>query len=117
MLSQLNAFMSSVYYALDKDITINENVAASIKQISFTTRTDYSSASPVKDGFALQKIYNPLKTKPVGVHLIKITNLTSYKIMTDPVTIHWDYLDGYINIRYVTGLEDSNKYELNLLIL
>jgi hypothetical protein len=117
LITQLNSFMSSVYYALDRDITFDENIAASLKQISFTTRSDYTSASPVTAGFEVKKIFNPLKSKPVGVHLVKIVDLTAYKVITNPVTIHWDYLDGYVNIRYVTGLADSNKYEINLLIL
>jgi len=117
LLQQLNSFMTSVYHALDKDITVNENIAASLKQISFTTRSDYSTASPVADGFEVQKIANPLRTKPVGVILVKVVDLTSYKTITDPVNVFWDYLDGYINVKYITGLLDSNKYEINLLII
>jgi len=117
LLTQLNSFMGSVYYALDKDITVNENLAMYAKQIKFTTRSDYTTATPTEDGFETQKIYNPLKSKPLGVHLVKIVDLTSYTIITDPVSIFWDYLDGYINIKYVTGLTNSNKYELNLLIM
>lgn len=117
MLTQLNSFMSSVYYALDNDITINDNIAASLKQISFTTRSDYTTATEKTDGFETSKIANPLRTKPVGVHLVKIVDLAQYKTITEPVTIFWDYLDGYINIKYITGLTDSNKYEINLLII
>lgn len=117
MLTQLNSFMGSVYRALDKDITVNDNIAASLKQISFKTRSDYSTSVTKTDGFNVQKIYNPLRTKPVGVIMTSIVNLTNYAVITDPVSIHWDYLDGYINIKYVAGLADSTKYEINLLIL
>jgi len=117
MLQQLNSFMSSVYHALDNDITINDNIAASLKQISFTTRSDYSTAVVKTDGFEVQKIANPLRSKPVGVLMVKIVDLVNYKTITDPVNIHWDFLDGYINIKFITGLIDSNKYEVNVLIL
>jgi len=117
LLTQLNSFMGSVYRALDNDITVNDNIAASLKQISFTTRSDYTSASPVENGFEVQKIANPLRKKPVGVMLVKTVDLTHYKTITNPVNIYWDFLDGYINVKYVTGLIDSNKYELNLLII
>ena len=117
LILQLNSFMGSLYHALDNDLTINDNIAMSLKQISFTTRSDYTTASPLESGFEVKKIANPLRTKPVGVLLVKTVDLEQYKTITDTVSIHWDYLDGYINIKYVAGLKDSNKYELNLLIL
>jgi len=116
LLTPLNSFMSSVYYALDNDLTFTENIASSVKTISFTTRSDYSSASPVSDGFDTQNVFNPLKSKPVSVQIVKITDLTNYNIITNAVTLYWEYLDGYIKIKYCTGLADSTKYELNLLI-
>ena len=116
LLTPLNSFMSSVYYALDKDITFQENISAAIKEIKFTTRSDYSSADPKTDGWVIQQVYNPLRIKPSGVHIVRVIDLTAYSVVTDPVTLFWDYLDGYIKIKYVTGLADSNKYQLNLLI-
>lgn len=117
MFTQLNSFMSSMYYALDKDLTFNDNIASSVKQISFITRSDYLTATPLSGGFEVQKIYNPLKVKPVGVILVKATDLTAYSIITSAISINWSFLDSYININYVTGLVPSNKYELNLLII
>lgn len=117
LITPLNSFMQSVYYALDKDITFSENIAAAVKEVKFVTRSDYTTAPVKTDGWDTLQIYNPLDTKPIGVYLIKIVDLTAYKIITEPVMVHWDYLDGYIKLTYITGLKDSNNYQINLMIL
>jgi len=116
LLTPLNSFMSSVYYALDNQLTFSENISSAIKELSFTTRSDYSSADPKTDGWEDRKIYNPLSVKPQGVILVKIVDLTNYKVITDPVNVFWDYLDSYVLIKYITGLDDSTKYKVNFLI-
>lgn len=116
LIDPLNSFMRSTYAALDRDITFTENIASALKEISFTTRSDYLTATPLDSGFDIQQIYNPLRVKPTAVHLGKIVDLTGYKVITNPVFIYWEFLDGYIKIKYVTGLAPSNKYQLNLLI-
>lgn len=114
-LTPLNSFMSSVYFALDRDITFTENINSSIKEISFTTEADYTVAVPPL-GWIVQSIANPLKKKPVGAVLIGITNLTDYSIITLANQINWYYSEGSIKINYVTGLKNSTKYKITLLI-
>lgn len=113
LLTPLNSFISSVYYALDKDITFTENIASSIKEVTLTTRTDYST-NP--ENFEKISIANPIRTKPVGVQLVKIANLGTYAPIYSSTSLHWDFLDGYVRIHYVSGLDNSVKYGMNLLI-
>lgn len=117
LLYPLNTFMEAVYSALDANLTLGDNVAGAVSTISFTTRTDYLTASPLTDGFVTQNVSNPLKYKPRAVIVGQVIETEKFKTITDPVNIHWDYLNGSIRIKYVTGLEVSKKYEINLLVM
>lgn len=117
LLYPLNTFMEAVYSALDANLTLGENVAGAISTLSFKTRSDYLTASPLEDGFETQTVTNPLKYKPRSVTVGQVIEKEKYTTITDPVNIHWDYLNNSIRIKYVSGLEASKKYEINLLVM
>lgn len=110
----LNSFMSSVYYALDRDLTFTENIASSIKEISFTTKSNYATSPPTN--WDVVKIANPLKKRPIGVCIANISNETSSSVITSAVSLNWTYNNGYVEILYVAGLGNSIKYKITLLI-
>jgi len=117
LLYPLNTFMESVYSALDANLTLGDNISGCGSCfISFKTRSDYGTASPLTDGFEMQTVSSPLKYKPKSVVAGQVTEIDKYSVITDPVTIHWDYLNGLIRVKYVTGLTASKKYRINLLI-
>ena len=116
LITPLNVFMEEVYQALDRDLTLGSNIKGAIRTISFTTKSDYTTADPVTDGWRVQEINDPIGVKPEVVAIGKVTNLTNYKIVTDPVSLNWDYLNGVIRIQHIAGLDDSTKYEIKLLI-
>ena len=70
----------------------------------------------LKDGWVVQSVANPMKYKPSAVTVGQVIEKEKYTVITDPVTIHWDFLNGSIRIKYMTGLESSTKYEVKLLI-
>jgi len=118
LITPLNSFMESVYYALNKNITFNENIASQIKEIEFTTLSTYSTASPKIDGFQVIQFPHSLKNKPFGVTIQQITEKSgTYNPITSPVCIDWYDNNGVININYITGLEDSKTYIIRLLVL
>lgn len=116
LLYPLNTFMEGVYYALDRELTFEDNINSAVRALKFTTRSDYTSASPTKDGFVEQKVANPLRGTPQGVTICKITDLTNYAVITNPVSCYWEYLNGEIRVKYITGLANSTKYTINILI-
>lgn len=117
LINPLNTFMEQVYNALDRDLSIGENVRGTFRTISFTTRSDYLTASPLLDGWEIQKVQDPIGTKPTIVAIGQTTDVDSYKTITSPVGISWDYLNGVVRINYISGLLASKKYEVKLLIL
>ena len=106
----INRFMEEVYGALNKDITFQDNIAASIKTITFTTKSTY----PV---FEVQKIANPNKTSPIGVVLLKAANQSNNQIIGNAIGVDWDFLEGNIRILNVSGLQPSIKYQLSFLVI
>lgn len=115
MLYPLNTFMETVFYALKNDITFSENIRSAIKTFSFTTKSTYGTA-PKSDNWIPIKFANPLKVTPTGVLLMRL-KADDGSIITDPITIHWDFTAGELTIGYVTGLAASKKYSLTLLVI
>lgn len=116
LLTPLNTFFESVYSALDNNLTLSDNVAGAVSTISFTTKSTYGTTTPLTDGFEMQTLTNPLRYKTKAVTVGQIIEKEKFSIITNPVSLHWDYLNGQIRIKYITGLEASKKYEVNLLI-
>lgn len=116
LLSPLNSFMESIYYALDKNLTYTENLACNVKTIEFTTLPTYGSL-PVLDNWQVQKFTHSLKSKPFGVSLERVQEKSNtYAVITNPVSLDWNEANGVISINYVTGLEPSKTYILTLLV-
>jgi hypothetical protein len=116
LLYPINTFMEGVYYALDKELSFGDNINAAVRTLNFTTRSDYTTASPLTDGFVEQKLANPIKGTPKGVIVCKTVNADTYGIVTGAVTCYWEYLNGEIRVRYITGLANSTKYSINVYI-
>lgn len=116
LINPLNTFMEEVYFALDRDLELETNVKGAIRTITFTTRSDYSTANPATNGWIIQKINDPIGRKPECVAIGQVTDKDSFSVVTDPVSCNWDYLNGVVRINYIAGLADSTKYEIKLLI-
>lgn len=118
LLTPLNSFMETVYYALNRDITFTENIACQIKEITFNSKSDYSTASPVEDGFLELQFRHSLKTKPKGLLIQQlITDGNVQAVHTTPVTLSWYENNGVVYINYITGLADSTSYTIRLLVI
>lgn len=115
----LNLFLESTYFALNKNITFRENINSEIREIEFTTKSDYTTASPKEDGFDYLSFAHSLKSKPEGLTILQITekSSSSYQIITSPVSLDWTEINGQIRINYITGLKDSTTYNLKVLAI
>jgi len=116
LLYPLNTFMEGVYYALDKQLTIGDNINSFFKTVSFTTKGTYRTATPLTDGWEVLKITSKITGKPQAVLIGQIINVTDYKPITTNITCDWSYLNGQILINYMTGLVAANKYTITFLI-
>lgn len=112
LLAPLNQFMSAVYLALAGQLTFTENIRASIKELSFTTASDYTSGT-----FETLKFPHNLRVKAQGVLIVQLNDRAdSEPIVTGGVSVNWLERSGQINVRYVSGLSNSTDYVVRFLV-
>lgn len=117
----LNKFMEEIYYSLDKNLSVKDNLQMSINTINFKTKSTYVTDSWSYDNFVEYKFTNPLAIRPSCVLIGKIVKVGYTDNFgagaTGFISLDWTYLSGNIVIKYITGLEASTEYDINLLIL
>lgn len=111
MIDTVNSFMESVYQALNKNITFQENVSSFIREFTYTTVSTYPTDQPVI------QFQNQLRTKPIGVFVLQAYDRSNYVPAPGPVYVPWVDVDGAINVSTITGLAASKSYTVRLLIV
>jgi hypothetical protein len=114
LLSPLNSFIEQVYTSLDRNLTLPENVSSQIEAIEFTTKSTYSSGNDFDEISIKRKISRFATFLIIG----NVFNFSNPQIkFTTPVFPSWSDDNGLIKIRYISGLTNSTKYKIYLLIL
>lgn len=114
LLSPLNSFIEQVYTALDRNLTFPENVSSQIEVIEFTTKSTYSSGNDFEEISIKRKIPRYATFLIIG----NVFNFSNPQIkFTTPIFPSWSDENGLIKIRYISGLTNSTKYKIYLLIL
>ncbi len=114
LLSPLNSFIEQVYTAFDKNITIPNNVSSQLETIEFTTKSGYSSTQDF-DEISIKRRIPRYATFAIVGNVVDYSN--PQKRFTTPVFLSWSDDNGIIKIRYVSGLTNSTKYKIYILIL
>lgn len=109
VIDPINSFMESVYQALNKNITFQENIASFIKEITFTTPSTY----PTMDDL---EFTNTLKSKASGVLLMQIYEKSNYTAAAGPVYVPWIENNGLIVVSAIPGLVADKTYVMRLLV-
>lgn len=118
VLNPLNSFMDSVYRALNRSLTFQDNITSEIRTLRFQTRSDYTSAIPLTAGFEPLQFVHSLKSKPFGLFIAQIEEVSdTYVPFTSAVTLSWYEANGTVFINYITGLSDSKNYKLTVLLI
>lgn len=111
LIDPLNVFMEMVYQALNKNITLSENVASFVKELTYITGSSYPTS---QDLFTFN---NELKTRPVGVLPLQVYERNTYIAAAGPVYIPWIYQNGnQIQVSTITGLEASKTYTVRVVV-
>jgi len=110
IIDPVNSFMQTTYQALNKNITLQENIASFIKEIVYKTPTTYPAG--VED----VSFQNSLRTRPIGVQVMQAYEKTSYVPAGGPVYAPWIEDDGDIIISTITGLAASKTYVIRFVI-
>lgn len=106
----VNSFMETTYQALNKNLTLQENIASFVKDITYTTPAGY----PVMDTITFQ---NQLKSKPIGVMVLQCYERDTYIPAPGPVYVPWvQGISGDIVVYPVTGLAASKTYTLRVVV-
>ena len=110
----INLFCETIYSALNKNITFQDNIASQIKEVTFKTASTYVSNSD----FEVVNFLNSLKTRAMGCQILQITEVTgNYIPIKEPVSLDWTEVNGSINIHFVSGLKDNTTYNLRILVI
>jgi len=102
--------METVYQAMNKNITLFENVNCQIKELTYKTPTTYPN------GVSDIEFTSELKTKATGVMLMQVFDKALYAPPPGPVYIPWVENNGNIIISTVPGLAADKTYTLRLLV-
>lgn len=106
----INPSFEQLSKILDKNITIEDNLNQSKKQILVTVN---SSGTPISN----VQFKTDIRGNCFGIDVIKAenqTNRTTYP--TSCPFLSWTEQNGVITINNITGLQVNNKYKLNLII-
>ncbi len=106
----LNSFMETTYQALNKNITLTENIASFIKEITYRTNSTYP--------MGMGKIYiqNGLKSRAIGIMVMQVYEKSTYIPAPGPVYIPWVEENASIAISTITGLEADKTYTIRLVV-
>ncbi len=110
IIEPVNSFMQAVYQTLNHNVTLTENIASFVKELTYTTPSGY----PI--GLEQVRFKNQLKVKPIGVLALQVYDRSSYTPAVGPVYVPWVEDDGDIIISAVTGLAASKSYLLRLVV-
>lgn len=109
--SPYNDFSDQVYYALNGNLTVTDNLNMQYKDIELKVNNDGTPTLTTQ-------YKSTLKTRTKGIQVIRVQNLTNpstYPIGAPFVTFTEN--NQVITILHVTGLSTSNNYVITLLAL
>lgn len=109
VIDPVNSFMENVYTALNKAITLTDNIASFTKEISYVTLAGYPGTQPNVT------FLNQLRTRATGVMVMQAFETQSYT----PVAIGglaWVEDTSGIVIYPISGLTASKTYTLRLVV-
>lgn len=113
ILEALNSFLIQVTSGLNKNITFEENIQSQKIEINFTTLSTYSAGD-----FNTIKFSKDFRAKGFGLFIAQIQETgTSPAVIKSPVSIQWEQIESYIYINYISGLDDSTSYTIQLLLI
>ena len=108
LLTPLNEFMQSVTFALSNQLTIKDNLAQEIKdvEVSVTATNMYPIYFKCK-----------FSTRAVAMWVGNAVEIAgSPAVITNPVYIDWEYVNGQVKINNISGLTVGKRYRLTLVV-
>lgn len=110
----INSFSEQVTSAMNRNLTIGENVTGMIYTTSFSTPSTY-----IKNK-SFNQINMPwnFRVAPRSVTIGQLINQDNDAPITNPVSLDWRQTGpNAITIRFMAGLKNNTKYTVTFLIL
>ena len=112
LIYSINLFFEAVYSALNKQLTLQDNLAVQIRKISFVTSATYSSGD-----FDTIAFTRTLATKAFVLLIGQITEVAdNYTPITEGVSPSWRDINNEIQITHMSGLKDDTRYNVTVII-
>lgn len=109
IIDPMNTFMEGVYTALNKNITLGDNIASFIKEITYKTPSGYPSDVPNVS------FVNTLRTKAVGVLIMQVVDKSTYLPRATSNVAWVEDVNGIV-IYPILGLEASKTYTIRFVV-
>lgn len=107
-LSTLNLFVFPTYNALNKNLTVGDNINQAYETITVT-----GNSTPANN---TASFLNPIQGNPTGVTVVdvQITNTPTPVFPGAPVQVFFSFDGTSINIGAITGLSNGVVYQITL---
>jgi hypothetical protein len=107
-LNTLNLFVFPTYNALNKNLTVGENINQAYETISLT-----GNSTPTNN---TTSFLNPIEGAPTGVTVLNVTiaGTPTTQYPTAAVQVFWTFDGTSVNIGSITGLTTGVSYQLTL---
>lgn len=107
-LNTLNLFVFPTYNALNKNLTVGENLNMNYPVISVI-----GSSTPTNN---TASFLNPIEGNPTGVTVLNVvvTNTATPTFPASTIQVFWSFDGTSIDIGSITGLSDGVSYEITL---
>lgn len=108
-----NLFLEQTYSLFNGNLTIGDNVTGKNAYVTFSTPSDYATGGFNTISFAwsnkksIQNIIVGSIVESTGAQIIDAVTVTGWTQTTT----------SNVNVTYITGLQPSKKYTVNLLVL
>ena len=104
----LNNTIESIVSALNKGISLQDNIQCTVKTLQVTV--DSTGKPTTSTSFTMS-----ISQKPIGVVCLNAQNTTnSSSYSTSGITVYWTLQNSSIVINNITGLLANNTYQLTL---
>lgn len=112
LLDQINLFMDSVYLALARNLTFQENIRSNIRELTFTTSGGYDTGT-----FTPLRFATGLGVKAIGLLVLQLFETSDAdEPILEPVVANWNEVNGEIRVKYISGLANSTRYTARFLV-
>ena len=114
LISAMNSFQEQVYFGLNKNLTLSDNVVSQFKELEFTTASDYETLNTWVD----IKWSHGMTEKPRAVLIAQLAEKSgNYIKNTTPVSLNWYLNNDSIVVYFIAGLANSKTYKARFLVL